>query len=384
MLALSLACALAGCSPGSDPPRLGLRLDAPPEAASGAAIAVEGAGATPGAVIEIEQRGADGWSRVAAARAGAGGRFTAPVRAPGRRVTLRARDPGPLLDGVSGARTVRRRALTIAALGDINLGDGIAAQIESRGARYPWSAVAPLLRRADLAFGNLECAISRRGSPVLAEFNFRGDPEALRATGGYAGLDVLNLANNHSADYGPVALLDTIRNLRRFGIAGVGAGRDLRRAMRPRIVRRLGLRIALVGFSEVLPSGFPAAPGHPGVAPTSRPAVRAAIRAADRRADLVIAAFHWGEEGDTEPNEVQRSLASAALDAGATAVIGAHPHVLQPLQRSHRRVVAFSLGNFVFNPSGETAILLLRLSARGVEDARLREATVVDGRPTLP
>ena len=101
----------------------------------------------------------------------------------------------------------------------------------------------------------------------------------------------------------------------------------------------------------------------------------------------MIATFHWGVERAPGENERQRSFAAAALGAGAAAVIGAHPHVLQPLRRHGRRLVAYSLGNFVFSAGSpgttRTGILKLRLSARGVEGARLLPAVIENTRPRL-
>jgi poly-gamma-glutamate capsule biosynthesis protein CapA/YwtB (metallophosphatase superfamily) len=298
----------------------------------------------------------------------------------------RRRRPAELSPG----RRIRVRHVVLAAVGDINLGNGIRDLMRSRGRRYPWRSVAPVLRRADIAFGNLECAISRRGHPVPKAYTFRGSPPALRVAGRFAGLDVLNLANNHSGDFGRAAFLDTVRFVRRFGMRPVGAGRSLRRARRPTVVRRLGLRIAFVGFSTIFPASFWAGPSRPGVPFASPANVRAGVRAGRRRADVVIATFHWGIERSPSPDGLQRSLAQVALDAGATAVIGAHPHVLQPIRRrgaSGRRLVAYSLGNFVFIASSaatrSTGILHLGLSARGVERIRLRRATIFSGRPTL-
>ena len=67
---------------------------------------------------------------------------------------------------------------------------------------------------------------------------------------------------------------------------------------------------------------------------------------------MVVATFHWGVERATAEDARQRAFAQVALDAGADAVIGAHPHVLQPIRRAGaRRLVAYSLGNFVFGAS---------------------------------
>ena len=111
------------------------------------------------------------------------------------------------------------------------------------------------------------------------------------------------------------------------------------------------------------------------------------MRVARRRADVVIASLHWGIEYDPHPPTArQRALARTALRAGAAAVIGAHPHVLQPIARpGGHRVVVYSLGNFVFTPrnawAARTGVLELRLSARGVERAHLRRARIVGVQP---
>lgn len=313
---------------------------------------------------------------------------SARLRAPQRPQVLRYRGRGA--DGtLTGARRVRVRYLRLSAVGDVNLGNGPGAAIAAFGAGYPWTSVGARLRAADLAFANLECAVSTRGSAVPKAFTFRGRPSSLRAAAERGGLDVVNLANNHAGDFGDTALLDTLRHARRFGIATVGAGRDARRAYKPRIVRRLGLRVAFVGFSTILPFDFQAGGSDPGTAWGYPGRVRAGVLRARRMgADVVVATFHWGIERDLvqDPREVE--LGRVALDAGATAVIGAHPHVLQPIERvGARRLVAYSLGNFVFSaasPSTErTGILELRLGRRRVASHRLRAATIVDSRPVL-
>jgi poly-gamma-glutamate capsule biosynthesis protein CapA/YwtB (metallophosphatase superfamily) len=301
------------------------------------------------------------------------------------RYVLRALSAG----SVRSARVaVRARPVLLTAVGDINLGDGPGALIDAFGPRYPWTGTAKMLRAADVAFGNLECAVSVRGSPVPKEFNFRGRPSALTAVAGYAGFDVLNLANNHTGDYGTQALLDTVSNVRRLGMQAVGAGGSLASAAEPRVVRRLGLRIAFVGFSNILPADFYAGPSKAGTQPATPELIAQGVRHAKRKADLVIATFHWGIERSPTADPRQVAFAQTALAAGADAVIGAHPHVLQPIVRvGAKRLVAYSLGNFVFGASSasttRTGILRLKLSARGVEGHRLVPAVIRAVRPAL-
>lgn len=353
--------------------------------ATGVAIPLTGSGATPGARVRVELRRGGEWVRAASTQADDAGRFAARVRQPPGHVhrfrsLVEAAEPSPSI-------LVRSRDVVLDAVGDINLGDGPAAVMRARGLRYPWTGVARELRSADLAFGNLECAISTRGRAVPKQFTFRGRPAALRVAATYAGLDVVNLANNHVGDYGRGALLDTLRHVRRFGMVGVGAGRDLDSARRPRVVERLGLQIAFVGFSDILPASFAAGPGRPGTVFATHERIAADVRRAARGADLVVATFHWGVERARRPDGRQRAFARTALLAGADAVIGAHPHVLQPVERRGRRVIAYSLGNFVFGAgspgTASTGILQLRLSARGVERVRFLRARISNARPEL-
>jgi poly-gamma-glutamate synthesis protein (capsule biosynthesis protein) len=111
------------------------------------------------------------------------------------------------------------------------------------------------------------------------------------------------------------------------------------------------------------------------------------VRAARRSADVVVATFHWGIEKMPYETAEQAELARVAADAGAQLVIGAHPHVLQPLRRAGPALVAYSLGNFVFGAqSSETAatgVLETDLSAEGVIAARWRTGEISGGRPVL-
>jgi poly-gamma-glutamate capsule biosynthesis protein CapA/YwtB (metallophosphatase superfamily) len=183
-------------------------------------------------------------------------------------------------------------------------------------------------------------------------------------------------------------MLDTIKLTRRYGMTAVGAGGSPAAAARPRVVERLGLRIAFVGFSDILPASFFVARGRRGTQPATPENIRAGVRRARRRAHVVIATFHWGVDRATVEDARQRGFAAEALRAGATAVIGAHPHVLQPIRSGgRRRLVAYSLGNFVFGAgspgTASTGIRQLKLSTRGVEGSRFRRAVIEATRPRL-
>ena len=380
-VALAAAWALDGTRSARAQDPLVVHSALPPWSAPGTILRIRGRAA---AETAVELR--IGGRRRATTISGPGGGFAFRVRVPWRQ----GRYPVAVLAGEARAApgALRVRPLTLAAVGDVTFGDGVATAIARHGPRWPWLSVASALREADLALANLEGAVSTRGTPAPGKlYTFRGPPSALRAAASFAGLDVVSLANNHSLDYGRTAFLDTIGNARRLGLRTVGGGASLTAARRPAIVRRGGLRIAFLGFSDVRPLGFDAGAGRPGTVPAFPEIVRADVRTARRRADVVVAYFHWGIERANVPTWRQRDLAQTALDAGAAVVLGAHPHVFQPVERRGRRLVAWSLGNFVFAAHSpettRTGILRIRLGARGVLGSSLRRARIAWVQPRL-
>jgi poly-gamma-glutamate capsule biosynthesis protein CapA/YwtB (metallophosphatase superfamily) len=336
-------------------------------------------------VLETRAHGGD-WREAARTSADEDGDFRLEGRVQARpgRLTVRALAPGV---ATSAPVTVTVRPIRLASVGDINLGDAPGDAIAATGPQYPWTSAGRALRGADIAFGNLECAISERGEPFPKQFTFRGTPAALEGLRRHSGIDVLNLANNHVGDFGAEATLDTVRAVERLGIRAVGAGPDLPRALAPQVVERLGLRVAFVGFSSIAPLEFAAGDHSPGTAWASPEAVAGAVRAARGKADVVVATFHWGIERATLETAEQRLLAQTAAAAGAALVIGAHPHVLQPVRREGAALVAYSLGNFVFGAASAettaTGILEADLSADGVAAARWRAGHIAGERPLL-
>ena len=307
-------------------------------------------------------------------------RFRAP--APGHyRLTIAA--PGR----VAPAGPLVVRPLLLDAVGDITFGEQVGPTVLRYGGAYPWTRVAGALRRADITTGNLETSISARGIAAAKEFTFRGPPQAIPPMRTVAGFDVLTLANNHSVDFGRDALLDTIRIVRAAGIQVIGAGATDRLARRPAMLEKGGIRVALLGYSDVNPLGFVADSARAGTARAELGSIDADVRAARRRADVVVCFFHWGTELHAAPEARQQQFAAACLAAGAQVVLGAHPHVLGSVIRPFRRtLVAWTLGNFVFPSSGrtsDTAILEVALDARGVRSFRLLPVTIDGFRPRL-
>ena len=232
----------------------------------------------------------------------------------------------------------------------------------------PFAFIEPSLASADIAVVNAEMAISNRGSAVDKEYVFRAPPQAA-ARMAVAGIDVVNLANNHARDYGAEALLDSVSLLEIAGVVPLGAGADDTEAYSPWVLHAGGdVRVAFVGASMIVPWTFPAGPDRPGIA-SARPTTRIveSVRAASLEADVVIVVIHWGVERQTCPTAEQFDVTRELLDAGADAIIGHHPHVLQPIEFLDGKLVAYSLGNFVWHPrtglTGETGVLQIDFDA---------------------
>lgn len=284
--------------------------------------------------------------------------------------------------------------VTLAAVGDILLARGVGREIEQRGVDYPLSGASSVLKGADLAFGNLECALSRRGTHIPKLFSFKAPPERVACLQS-GGLGMLSLANNHSFDCGRTGLTETMETLRAAGIRWCGAGTSLAEAEQPAMVDVRGVRIAFVGFSQFIPEGLFLREDRPTIALAEAARVERAVRAARARADVVVASFHWGVEFRSRPTPLQSSLARRAVDAGADLVLGHHPHVLQGFEvvraggrRKRPALIAYSLGNFVFDQRehlrAETLVLRCRVNRDGVQAAEILPMQIRSGRPEPP
>jgi poly-gamma-glutamate capsule biosynthesis protein CapA/YwtB (metallophosphatase superfamily) len=255
--------------------------------------------------------------------------------------------------------------ITLMAVGDVMLDRYVGRAIEREGMGYPLGAVGAILQKADLVVANLECPLTRHPKQLVKQFVFRAPPARVAAL---KGIDLVSVANNHSLDCGRTGLAATLSTLKAAKIEVCGSN------LEPTIVVRKGIRLAFLGFSD-----FPE-PG--GGVNYYEPALLDAVRGARRKADIVVVFPHWGVEGRASPSERQVGEAKELAQAGADLVIGSHPHTLQPISHIGHTVVAYSMGNFVFDSQGApTAIFDFTISRRGVESAKLIMCRIVGSRP---
>ncbi|RAV19060.1 CapA family protein [Paenibacillus contaminans] len=241
--------------------------------------------------------------------------------------------------------------VTLTFVGDVIMAETVEAAMKKNGYDFPFKLVKPYLERADLTIANLETPVTEYGTKQDKQYAYKSTPLALPAFKA-SGIDIVNMANNHSMDMGEDGLVQTFEHLTKHGIPYVGAGRNRKEAYTPVIVEKKGIKIAFLGFTRVYEnSGWFAGEKKPGVASTydiAVPLAIDAIKSARDKADLVVVIAHWGVERQDLPEPYQRDLAKKYIDAGADLIVGGHPHVLQGFETYKDKWILYSLGNFIF------------------------------------
>lgn len=166
------------------------------------------------------------------------------------------------------------------------------------------------------------------------------------------GYDVVSLANNHVWDLGEDGLKSTINILKENNILYCGAGMNIEEASRPAVIEKDGLRIAILAYcmygNQYLGYVELAGPNKAGINPLDIDKVIADIKKYKTEYDRVIVMPHWGREYRHHPLMICISMAKQMVEAGADAVLGSHPHQVQPFLTLKGKPVCFSMGNFLF------------------------------------
>ncbi len=231
-------------------------------------------------------------------------------------------------------------------------------------------ALLSVTKSADIFMLNQEFPFGTTGEAAQdKQYTFRVDPKYVSILP-ELGVDIVTLANNHMLDFGREPLTETLHALDQNGILHVGAGQNLEEASALKTIEAGGRTIGFLGATRVIPqNSWTATSGNSGLFTTyDATKLLAEIREAKQSCDFVVVFVHWGVERNTTPEDYQKSLAYQYIDAGADAVIGAHPHVLQGIEYYNGKPIFYSLGNFIFaNRSYETMMLKLALSGDEVK-----------------
>ena len=224
------------------------------------------------------------------------------------------------------------------------------------------------MQEGDLFILNQEFPFGTTGEAMEEkEYTFRVPPDLVSVPADL-GVDLVTLANNHMLDFGRGPLTETLAALDGAGIAHVGAGEDLEAAKALATFEIEGKTLGFLGASRVIPeASWNASRYNSGVFTTyDASQLVEEIKKAKESCDFVAVLVHWGIERNTLPEDYQKTLARQYIDAGADAVIGSHPHVLQGIEYYQGKPIFYSLGNFIFgNGSYESIVAELTLTEGG-------------------
>ncbi len=318
-----------------------------------------------------------------------GGTWLAKSQMPSLKKALAAEEYVP-------AQEQAKDKILLKAVGDIMLSRKIGTYIDANGVDYPMAQVADYLKDADMTMGNLESPISNNGTPLPGKgIWFRAKPESVEALTA-AGFDLLTVANNHALDYESPALLDTLNILKTAGITAIGGGENISQAKKFAICQVGNVNIAVLAYSQMTdiywdikhPRKLAATDTLPGINPYNIDTIVADIAEAKKEADIIIVTVHWGIEYANLPEAYQRQDAYAMVDAGANVIIGHHPHVIQGVETYKDGLIAYSLGNFVFDQehredARQGLVLELELSPWGWVSASFVPIYIAEGQTTF-
>jgi poly-gamma-glutamate synthesis protein (capsule biosynthesis protein) len=243
-------------------------------------------------------------------------------------------------------------------------------------------AVRDLMQGADIAMANFENPAPNRYRYHTKGTVFSADPRIIDGLVD-AGIDYVGIANNHIGDAGDTGILQTIANLRKRGLKYSGAGKDLKAAVRPAMLKANGTTVAVLAY-DAIARGYHAGRSEPGSAPLTLPRVRTDVKAARQAgADVVIVFPHWGTEYKYSPFERQQQLAHDILDAGADMIIGNHAHYAAAMEVYKGKPIWYALGNFVFDqtwsePTMEGITLELTFQGADLRQVRMRPHIILD------
>lgn len=229
--------------------------------------------------------------------------------------------------------------------------------------------VVDIMKASDIMVANNEFTISNRGSKLPNKsYNFRAKPERL-AIYDEMGVDIVSIANNHAYDYGEDAFLDTLDYLKEYGISCVGGGRNISEARKPYYFIANGYKIAFIGATRAEKNILTpeATDNTSGVFRAYDPSMLLeTISDVKKNSDFVILLMHWGREDSHELEEVQIQTGKKYIDAGVDLLIGSHAHVLQGMEFYNDKLIAYNLGDFIFNrETKDTGILSVDIDDDG-------------------
>lgn len=249
-----------------------------------------------------------------------------------------------------------QKKITIIATGDVIPARAVNLKsTQLKDFKWPYYKVVDFLKDADLTYINLETTFVDNCPLTDTGFVFCGDKRAIEGIQ-FAEIDLANMANNHTANQGPGALLETINMLKESGVEVVGISGPV--YIRPSdslnsnktpvpptggVYKEIkGVKFAFLGFNDITKV-------QKGVQNVEEELIKTQIQEAKKNSDVVIVQYHWGVEYRELPDDRQIYLGRFTIDSGADLVIGNHPHWIQPVEYYQGKLITYAHGNFIFD-----------------------------------
>ena len=252
---------------------------------------------------------------------------------------------------------IEKGNLSITVTGDVMFGRNMPGVLSLDSS--PYRHVSNVTSDTDILLVNTENPFTTSGDAVKPDVPLKASPEYIPLLNATSGMVISANANNHVFDYGVTGMRDSIKNLDSNGIAHIGAGENKAEATKPITIEKEGHKITIFNYmdsenfqeysQEVMPIAGDNSPGYSAWDDTE--SVEQIKQAKANGSDIIIVYMHYGNEYSRSPNENQIKISHLAIDAGASAVVGAHTHVTQGIEVYNGKPIFYNLGNFMFDQS---------------------------------
>lgn len=224
------------------------------------------------------------------------------------------------------------------------------------------SAIAPYLN-GDIKIANFEFPVSKDKKPYFSSSNidYLAPLESIDVLK-ILNCDLFSIANNHILDWGQEGVITTQNTLQNISAKVVGAGNNINEAREPIIIERKGIKFGFLAYCRRGP--FSAGLNSPGSAPFDLDQTISDIIKLKHNVNHVIPLIHWGTEFSEYPYPPDRKIAHKIIDAGASCIVGHHPHVVQGLEVYNGCPIFYSLGSFIYNPFAERIFVEKKIEER--------------------
>ncbi len=264
-----------------------------------------------------------------------------------------------------------KESIRILFAGDLLLDRGVAEQIKRKGIDFLFSGVDSVIRSHDYFVANLETPLTNIESPLNKKYIFRSDPKHASSLKNH-GISHVIMSNNHTMDQGKEGLKDSYENLIQAGIVPVGYGDQALESCRPILIESGKHSIALFSSVQIPIENWFQVDEQPGVCQFQGEELEDRIKDYhdSNPEHKIIVNLHWGMEYLSTPNFSQMQHAKNLIDAGADAIVGHHPHVIQSMEEYKGKMIYYSIGNFIFdskNPISKKALMVsIQIDEKGV------------------